>query len=862
MRMARAANRSGVWPECRGKAAVTKNPGIWLAFSVLAAMAQAPTAKVTVDYPQDGSIFPPEITPPTFLFHDSSAHASLWRIDIDFGGRAPAIHVESKGERLRVGEIDPRCVSPANELPKLTPEQASAHTWLPDAALWAVIKKQSVADAATLTITGIGQSGPVSRGQVRIRTSADPVGAPIFYRDVPLMPSATEKGIIKPLAQDAIPLIQWSVRNIGEPRSRVVLTDMPTCANCHSFSLDGKTMGMDLDGPQNDKGLYALADVKPQMSIRNQDVISWNPSQDRQFALNRVGFMSQVSPDGQYVLTTVSTAASAPLNNFYVVNFKDYRFLQVFYPTRGILAWYSRATGRREPLPGADDPRYVQTDGVWSPDGKCVVFARAAAQDPYPPGGQRPGYANDPAELRIQYDLYRVPFNGGKGGVPEPIAGASANAMSNTFPKVSPDGRWIVFVKCRNGQLMRPDSQLYIVPAQGGAARRMRCNTSLMNSWHSFSPNGRWLVFSSKSRSPYTQMYLTHIDPAGNDSPAILVDNATAANRAVNLPEFVNIPPDGLIAISTPAVDLYKKFDHAFALGEKGQYQQAIAEWSELAASNPDDARIHNNLATALARTGKFAEAIPQYEKALELNPQYHAIHSSLGLALISVGRPDDAIAQFQQGLEAYPESADLHNSLGRALAMKNRLDEAMAEFQQAAQIDPRSAEARNNIGRVLASQGRLEDAIPYFQEAVEIDPGLVEAQQFLGAALYYARGQVREALAHWRAALRAQPDFLPALNEAAHVLAASPEASVRNGAEAVTLAERAVKLSGGREAMYLDTLAAAYAEAGRFPDAIATARRALDVATRPDQSQLREGLAARLRLYEARKPYRDTPGH
>jgi tetratricopeptide (TPR) repeat protein len=109
---------------------------------------------------------------------------------------------------------------------------------------------------------------------------------------------------------------------------------------------------------------------------------------------------------------------------------------------------------------------------------------------------------------------------------------------------------------------------------------------------------------------------------------------------------------------------------------------------------------------------------------------------------------------------------------------------------------------------------------------------------------------------------LRAQPDFLPALNEAAHVLAASPEASVRNGAEAVTLAERAVKLSGGREAMYLDTLAAAYAEAGRFPDAIATARRALDVATRPDQSQLREGLAARLRLYEARKPYRDTPGH
>ena len=534
----------------------------------------------------------------------------------------------------------------------------------------------------------------------------------------------------------------------------------------------------------------------------------------------------------------------------------------MFYPTRGILAWYSRATGRREPLPGADDPRYVQTDGVWSPDGKFIVFARAEAKEPYPADGKRADYANDPAETRIQYNLYRVPFNGGKGGVPEPIAGASANGMSNTFPKVSPDGRWIVFVKCKNGQLMRPDSQLYIVPAQGGEARRMHCNTTLMNSWHSFSPNGRWLVFSSKVRSPYTQMYLTHLDPDGNDSPAILIDNATAANRAVNLPEFVNIPPGGLTEIATPAVDMYKKFDRAFELGEKGQYQDAIAAWSELATANPDDARVHSNLGTALARVGKFDEAIPQYEKALRLNPQFHAIHTTLGQALIAVGRPDEAIQHFQKALQAYPESADVHLSLGRALAMKDRLDQAMAEFQEAAKLDPRSAEAHNNIGRILASKGRLEEAIPYFQKAVEIDPDFAEAHQFLGAALYYARGQVQEALAQWREALRVRPDFLPALNEAAHVLAASAEASARNGPEAIGFAQRAVELSGGHEAVYLDTLAAAYAEAGRFDEAVATARRAIECATRPDQSQLRDGLAARLRLYESRKPYRDSVSH
>jgi tetratricopeptide (TPR) repeat protein len=157
-----------------------------------------------------------------------------------------------------------------------------------------------------------------------------------------------------------------------------------------------------------------------------------------------------------------------------------------------------------------------------------------------------------------------------------------------------------------------------------------------------------------------------------------------------------------------------------------------------------------------------------------------------------------------------------------------------------------------------LASQGRLTEAIPYFRKAVEIDADFAEAHQFLGSALYYARGDAREALAQWREALRVRPDYLAVLNEAAHVMAASSDDSVRDGAEAVKLAERAVRLSGGREAMYLDTLAAAYAEAGRFDDAIETARRGLEIARRQNQSQIQEGLTGRMHLYEAHKPYRD----
>src|SRR5262249_45218124 len=225
----------------------------------------------------------------------------------------------------------------------------------------------------------------------------------------------------------------------------------------------------------------------------SEDVIEWSSFRGKLGGKIRVGFMSQVSPDGQYVVTMINgteagrpsgvavspadPGAAAPGSpapqlrkdlegNYYVSNFKDYRFLQVFYPTRGILAWYSRTTGKLQPLPGADDPRYVQTNAVWSPDGKYLVFARAEARVPYPEGVKLAEFANDPNETQIQYDLYRIPFNDGKGGRPEPIAGASRNGMSNTFPKVSPDGRWIVFVQARNGLLMRPDSALYIVPAQ------------------------------------------------------------------------------------------------------------------------------------------------------------------------------------------------------------------------------------------------------------------------------------------------------------------------------------------------------------------------------------------------------------
>ncbi len=829
------------------------------------ALSAAPSA-ITVDYPEDGSLFPPEITPPTFLWRDPVKTATRWRIAVSFADGSPAIHALSLGPRPRIGPIDPDCVSETNQPPVLTPEQAAAHTWTSGAALWDAIKKRSVIAPATVTITGLAAGRAVSRGRVLIRTSKDPVGAPIFYRDVPLMPTETEKGVIQPLAADAVRLIRWRLRNIAEPQSRVVMQNVPVCANCHSFSRDGKTLGMDLDGLRNNRGLYTLTPVAARTSIGKENVIQWRTAQGELKGKLRVGFMSQVSPDGRTVVTTLNPAdldappAERP-SNYYVANFEDYRFLQVFFPTRGILSWYSRETGLLEPLPGADDRHFVQTNATWSPDGAYLVFARAEAIDPNPPGTPPAKRANDPSERQIQYDLYRIPFNAGRGGAPEPIAGASRNGMSNTFPKVSPDGRWIVFVECRNGLLMRPDSQLYIVPAAGGVPRRMRSNTSRMNSWHSFSPNGRWLVFSSKARSPYTQMYLTHLDQDGNDSPPILVDNSTAANRAVNIPEFVNIAPDALREIGGPAIDFYRLYDRAMYFEKRKRYEEAIAAWRQVLAADPEDAAANRNLSATLLAAGHPEEAAAQSRKTREIelrkaaedNPGDPAPHNELGALLLDRGHPGDALAEFRKAVALEPGSAAAHANLGRALAAKGESERARAELARAIDLQPGYAPAHYHLGVALAGEGKMAEAIGQWREAVKCDSGYPDAQGALAGALY-AQGETAEALAHWRAAINLVPTDAAALRQAAWILATSPQASLRNGQEALELAVRAAEVSGTKDAAVLDTLAAAYAESGRFKDAVLTARRALALA----DVKLAESLKRRIEDYEAGTAFRD----
>ena len=681
-------------------------------------------AGVTVDYPRDGTVFPPEIAAPTFLWHDDASEADRWLVDMAFPGGSSRITALVRGDPPPPGEIDARCVSEHNEIYKGTPYQASARAWKPDAAVWAAIKRHSVAGPAAITFLGYREGNPLrvlSRGRVTIGTSPDPVGAPIFYRDVPLMPAQTEQGVIKPLAQASLPLINWRLRDIARPESRLMLTDMPTCANCHSFSGDGRTMGMDIDGPQGDKGAYAIAPVKKRMVITYREVMTWNAFKEKTKDLNTLGFLSRMSPDGQFVVSTVN-------EDLYVQNFWDYKINQVFYPTRGILAFFSRATREIAALPGADDPEYVHCNPVWSPDGRTIVFARAAARDAYIAGRPPATYAGDPNETPIQYDLFRIPFNDGRGGRAEPIAGASGNGMSNTFPKVSPDGRWIVFVRCLNGQLLRPDGKLWIVPIAGGEARLMRCNLSLMNSWHSFSPNGRWMVFSSKGNRPYTQMFLTHIDGEGRDTPAVLIENSTADNRAVNLPEFVNVPYDRFQEISVPAVDHARHYERGNALARAGRHKEAVAELEEALASEPNDWKmiewkIHDSLSKSLLALGRRAPALEHIRASLSLNPANPEMETNLGNILFEAGRQDEGLRHLDLAIRIGPRLP--RPWYDRATMRLRRGDRAgaMSDYTEAIRLDPAYADAYVGRATVLHAIGDVPGALNDLTRALEVAP-------------------------------------------------------------------------------------------------------------------------------------------
>ncbi len=714
----------------------------------IAAVADAAEAQLRITYPLEGTLFPPESVAPTFVWEDKTGTVDRWSVVVR----------DDTGRDVFRDSVD-------------------APRWRPSEETWKQIKQQSSERDAEVIVAGVSQarlSGSATHSDqrerpmeqtptagpahVHIRTSKDQVGDALFYREVPL-PFLTA-------VQDPS-RIRWRFGTIdAESGPPIVLQNLPVCGNCHSFADNGSTLGLDVDYG-NDKGAYAIMQVSKHMVMDDAKIMTWADYRREDGELT-FGLLSRVSPTGRYVISTVKDRSV-------FVAIPDLMISQLFFPIKGILVIYDRETKTFSALPGADDPQYVQTNAVWSPDGKEIVFARAKAYHAERLEQQNSAVVDekDVPEFTVEkkpfrYDLYRIPFNDGKGGTPQPLQGASGDGMSNFFPKYSPDGKWIIFCKAKSYMLLQPDSELYIIPADGGVARRLRFNTARMNSWHSWSSNSRWLVFSSKVNGPYTQLFLTHIDENGNDSPPVLLERFTSPDRAANIPEFVKLPGDAIAEIREQFLDPYSFLRAGMANENTGDHKGAERVYRRGLELAPDDAELRNALGWTLFQDGRTAEAVAEYQRALTANPNHVKSHNNLALALVELGRLEEAASHFQRSLEIEPK-AEIYSDLGFTMAQLGKSEEASADYQKALELDPKCASAHFNLAVTFVQAGKFGEAESHYRQALAGRP-TAETHNGLGYVLAQ-QGQADEAVAEFRKAIDLNPKFTPAYNNLAEAL-------------------------------------------------------------------------------------------
>jgi len=301
--------------------------------------------------------------------------------------------------------------------------------------------------------------------------------------------------------------------------------------------------------------------------------------------------------------------------------------------------------------------------------------------------------------------------------------------------------------------------------------------------------------------------------------------------------------------IAVTANNAFGEDEYAGALIIAGKGKEAFAHDAEALRLAPDNAIIQNDYAAALVEVGRAPDALSHYAQAAQLAPNNALIQNNYGVALARAGMTNDAIARYQQALHIQPDYVDAYNNLGTVLAGEGHLDEAAASLSRALAIEPDNADIHLNLGLALIRLGRVPDAAREFSTAVTLDPKEAEAQYELGLCLAMAR-QPGMALSHLQAAAQLRPDWTDPLNAAAWILATDGDGQVRNGPEAVSLAESAAALSHGQDPVILNTLAAAYAETGRFDDATNTAGKAIALAQQSGRAALAGQIQSLLALY------------
>jgi tetratricopeptide (TPR) repeat protein len=294
--------------------------------------------------------------------------------------------------------------------------------------------------------------------------------------------------------------------------------------------------------------------------------------------------------------------------------------------------------------------------------------------------------------------------------------------------------------------------------------------------------------------------------------------------------------------------------DLGLALVFQGKTEEGIEHYRKALQTKPNLQKTHYNLGRALESQNKLEEACQEYQEAVALDGQYLAAREALALALTRQEKYAEAIDQFLALTNLNPQDANAHFNLARCFEKLGKDSDAKIHLSAVVALTPSDAEAREQLGMLLAKGNELEEAINQFTQALEIKP--TASAHYEIALAQVMRGDRAKASAHYREAIRLKPDWPLPMNDLAWILATAPERELRNGEEAIKLAERACAL-GKEEARFYGTLDAAYAEAGRFADALQAAGRAKSLAIASGQKEVLTAAEKRMELYRHSTPFR-----